>query len=500
MTSHRRATEKARESERGMSRFLATMSHEIRTPLHSVLGATELLRTADTAAAEGYLDVIETAGETLLQTLNNVLDFSKLENETPAVRPQPVELAAALDTFGRVATVGRSPGRVPLRFEIAPGVPERVMIDWAMTRQVLGNLISNALRLDDGRGVTVTISPADPAPGLRFEVRDHGPGIPPEAAAALFRPFDKTGARDTGNGGAGLGLAIAHHLVEAMAGRIGYRNCDPGALLWFEIPVTPCAAPKAEQDAPPAMPAPVTGRQRRCLLVDDDPIGSLVTEKQLERAGLSVDRVTTLAAAHEAAAGARHDVFVVDYALPDGDGASLVRQLKERLDGPRRFIALTANVEALNGPGGDHALFDTVLAKPVDKNTLAAALLGADPAERSAPALPGRRPAPDLSGLSADTIRAMRTAFETAWTQFRTTLRDAEARAAPAELADLAHRLAGSTATLGLHELEQPLRDLERRCRAEGAAADLAGLAARLDRDLDGLHSWARLAELEGRA
>ncbi len=489
VTEHRRATERAQQSERGMSRFLATMSHEIRTPLHSVLGATELLRTADPNAAETYLDLIENAGQTLLQTLNNVLDYSKLANEPPAPRPAQVDLAQAIGSFERIAAVGPNREHAKLLFDKAANLPRHVLIDWAMTQQVLSNLVSNAIRADDGRGVTVSVRQLVKARALRFEVGDHGPGIPPECAEALFRPFEKVRARDTGSGGAGLGLAIAHHLVEAMGGRIGYRNRAEGTLVWFEVPfqVSDNATPE-RVDAARLAPT-IYGAAPHCLLIDDDPIGSTVTTRQLERLGFLVDRVATVAEAGQAVKGAAFDIFVVDYLLPDGDGPSLVRALRSHLPAGPRFVALTANVEALESSDDLRELFDDILAKPVDQKRLFDTLR-----PHASTGFP--EPAPDtgtnLEGLAPETVRAMAQAFQQAWEDFRRILKNGGNGAE--DLAHLAHRLAGSTAILGIHELEAPLRELEKGWPERKNDDEIAPLLATLDRDLTQIRAWASLS------
>ncbi|WP_424974196.1 ATP-binding protein [Dinoroseobacter sp. S124A] len=494
VTEHRRAAERAEQSERGMSRFLATMSHEIRTPLHSVLGATELLRTADTATAQSYLDLIETAGQTLLQTLSNVLDYSKLANDPPEPRVTTLDLAQVLTTYERIATVGQGRETANLSLEIAGDLPRWVRIDWAMVQQVLSNLISNAIRVDDGRGVVMSIQRcSSEAPALRFEVRDHGPGLPLADAEALFKPWEKTNARETGSGGAGLGLAIAHHLVEAMRGRIGYRNGAEGAVIWFEIPFDPGQAPATTPTAPPDEPGSQSPRHQRCLLVDDDPIGSTVTAKQLERLGFAVTSAGSLAEADAACARGGFDVFVVDYTLPDGDGPSLVRRL--RAQGPEgpRFVALTANVEALERGAGLRHLFDEILAKPVDQAALANALKRPPPPVTSPAAAAARA---SLQGLSAETVAAMLAAFEDAWTEFRIRLREARAGRAPADLGLQAHRLAGSTAILGLSDLEAPLRALDQRWSERASPEDLGPMLTTLDRDLTQVPSWNALLAL----
>ncbi|NVK62245.1 MAG: response regulator [Rhodobacteraceae bacterium] len=490
VTALRRDAEEAKQSERGMSRFLATMSHEIRTPLHSVLGAVELLRTADQASSETFLDVIEAAGKALLQTLSNVLNYSKFENDPPVPRPTDTDLFEEIRVYSRMAVIGRNVARTPLDFDIGADVPKSAHLDWGMIQQVLSNLVSNAQKADNGEGVAVSIRRVpDDAGGesLRFEVSDHGPGLPEHAAKALFRPFEDTMARDTGDGGSGLGLAISHHLVEAMAGRIGYQNLEAGALVWFEVPLVQsdlldATGPRSAGQTTRKLP-----HAQSCMLVDDDPIGANVTAHQLERIGLKVTRAASVAAAKHQAAKAEFDVYVVDYLLPDGDGPTLIAYLQERTRRRAKFIALTANVDALVGRSTG---FDEVLAKPAGQVSLSSAIFGSE--SRHFSTHPTRREAPEsLQGLAPGTVKAMIDVFASSWSEFRRQLR---ADNTPRHVLTLsAHRLAGSCAILALSDLEAALRCLEADCNDEGQPLNLAAHLAALDRDLGDLPSWRRL-------
>ncbi|WP_176793601.1 ATP-binding protein [Rhodospira trueperi] len=498
ITAHRRAAEDAQRAERQMSRFLATMSHEIRTPLHAVLGAVDLLRTAEPSTRRTYLDVIEGAGQTLLQTLNAVLDYSKLEDGPPVPRVVPTDIAAALAAFRRVVVPVRAGQATRLSVEIGDDVPACLYLDWAMTRQVLSNLVHNAIRFDDGRGVGVRVSASvgpDGAGAVRFEVSDHGPGLPEEDAKALIQPFDKTSARYTGAGGAGLGLAICNRLVRAMDGRIGAETSDGGTLVWFELPCGTDGADDALSDSlPRAVPVAWTEGQR-CLLVDDDWNCTVITTRNLEHLGFVVDHADSVAAALAAVEAGDYDAMVVDYVLPDGNGSALVRALRERgAVADARIVALTANVEVVNGAREVHALFDAVVAKPADRATLGQALFGADAAAAGLADRAADRSA--LEELSPDSIRAMAQAFRTQWRDFRATLSrlSGDDPPPPGTIADLAHRLAGSSALLGLRDLEEPLRDLEHRCRAGAGAGDMADLIGALDRDPVNSPSWAAIA------
>lgn len=357
---------------------------------------------------------------------------------------------------------------------------------------MLTNLVTNALRHDRGGGVCVRVAPVQDAAGqtiLRFEVTDHGPGLPEAEAEALFRPFHEIRPRNTAGGGAGLGLAISHELVRGMHGRIGFENTGTGARVWFEIPFTVRTAGGTPEipAAPEAVPS-----GRRCLLVDDDPIGSMISAHHLTRIGYLTDHAATMAEARAAAAAASYDALVVDYLLPDGTGPELVRTLQaEQLCASARIVGLTANVEALNASSQLSAAFDVILAKPADGATLAQALLPFARRRARSPA-PAEVRQPGLEGLSAETVAEMAAAFALQWEEFRARIQTLAGPTSRQGLGDLAHRLAGSSAQLGLSELVQPLRELELRCAA--GETDLQDLVRLLDHPVTDCASWASLS------
>lgn len=230
----------------------------------------------------------------------------------------------------------------------------------------------------------------------------------------------------------------------------------------------------------------------RCLLVDDDQVGALVSEHLLARIGFDVDRASSFAEATQAIARNAYDAVVADYLLPDGTGPEIVdASVAAGRSCGTRFVALTANAEAVNASEAVLSRFHAVLAKPTDMATLAGALRSGGRAP--AAGAPRQGCGPDgLAGLSEATIHAMAAAFHAQWVEFRRRLAVPETGEIPEGLADVAHRLAGTTAQLGLTELEAPLRDLEQCCRDE--ADDLASLLASLDRPLETVPSWQRLA------
>lgn len=499
VTAHRAAAEDARRAERAMSTVLAAMSHEIRTPLHGVVGATELLRRAPLARQGLYVDAIESAGRTLLRTLDGVLDYARLEARPPGSAAQEQDLAAVLDDYFRVAAVLGQVRGVPVRWSIGGTLPRRAAFDWPLTQQVLTNLTSNALRHDGGAGIDITVRRCrvGGGTGLRFTVSDHGPGIAPDRVHTLFHPDgshpvttegdgsrtdggrtapDRT-APDRTDGGAGLGLAIARRLVAAMGGRIGCRNRRRGALFWFETPYR-----RGSRRAPPRPAAPVAASAGtapgqvpplHCLLVEDDPVSRLVTGDRLRRLGAAVTEAASAAAALRQARADRFDLFVLDHHLPDTDGAVLAGALRaDDLVAPAaRIVALTANADLAARRGDGPAPFDRVLAKPVTGAALQAALQALLPAAGAAPALEDMPPATRL---------AMATAFTACCGERTDRLLSALRAGHRTTIADQAHRLAGSCAVIGLTDLAAVLRQLEDSSRSAAPGFDTAAWHDRL--------------------
>jgi len=502
VTPHRRATEDAERAQRAMSSFLATMSHEIRTPLHGVLGATELLRDAETDRHGVYVDAIESAGRHLLQTLNKVLDYSRLEARPPTPTPKEWPLKEVFEEYGRFASVWARKSDVPFTLSIAGNLPARAVLDWEMTQQVLTNLVSNAIRHDGGDGVRVHIRRrARPdGPALRIEVCDTGPGIPPEQADTLFEPFGALVPGAASTGGAGLGLAISKRLVEAMGGEIGVRIRTGRTRFWFDFPYR--SAPAGTSEIARAGEAGVMDVRLksglRCLVVDDDPIGMMITADQLRREGIEVTGAGSVAEAVSLAGSGHFDAFVIDYFLGDGDGASLAATLRRtrKADDSARYIALTANADMIYSAGDVGYPFDAALCKPVTGAQLVAAFDGCRPraSDPDSLAAPGRSSA--LTGVSPRIADAMATAFVAQWDDEVAKFLSGLAGGARDEVANLAHRLASSCAVMGITDLADGLRDLERECRNGGKAPDFEIWRMRIDPQLRAAPDRARsLAE-----
>lgn len=506
VTTHRRATEDAERARRAMSTFLATMSHEIRTPLHGVLGASELLRDADNECQGPYVDAIETAGRHLLQTLNKVLDFSRLEARPPKPTPQACNLHAVLREYGHFASVWARPAKVPMTLAVAGNLPRSVVIDWEMTQQVLTNLVSNAIRHDCGGGVTIAVRRRRSVLEqrfLRFEVLDNGPGIPPNDAEMLFEPFGARSPGTASSSGAGLGLAISRRLIEAMGGSIGFRGRRAGgAAFWFDLPYDHLKNQAAKGASPrPETPHAIAPADHlSCLLVDDDQISRMVTADQLRREGIAVTEAANIADALAYARASAFDIFVVDYHLSDGDGATLVSSLRRdcaKTAAPR-FVALTANADVVEKACAGGHPFDALLAKPIAGADLAAAVRAPGPLPSPVPSSAQKLDTPcSLSELSPRVVDAMAEAFIAQWDSEIAKLRSAMEHGDVSRLAEQAHRVASSCAVMGITDLAASLRDLELECRYGQDQPNLPAWQARLDPQLRAAPGQARILAVE---
>jgi len=251
------ALQHAEAASQAKSRFLATMSHELRTPLNAVIGAAQLLRADDGDALQRQhlIDAIQRSGGNLLGLIEDILDLSRIEAGELRLQAQDFDLADCIDAALATAALGAHAKGLHLACRIDPGVPQRRHGDAARLRQLLLNLLGNAVKFTPAGEVLLQVDPGE-APGeLRLRVQDSGGGIAPEALAHIFEPF-RQGDEGTGRrfGGSGLGLAIVQQLVRAMGGRIRVDS-QPGAgacfTLWLPLPAAPAA---------PDRPAPGAGR------------------------------------------------------------------------------------------------------------------------------------------------------------------------------------------------------------------------------------------------
>lgn len=398
-------TRLAEAQNQAKSEFLANMSHEIRTPMNGVIGMTSLLNNTHlTEEQHDYVDSIRVSADSLLEIINEILDFSKIESGKLELEEHPFFIHKIIEETYDILAVRAQQKHLDLLYMIDEDVPQEIIGDMTRVRQIVVNLVGNAIKFTDKGEILTSISVSKRTENryeLEFAVKDTGIGIPADKMHKLFSSFSQVDSSTTRKyGGTGLGLAISSRLVEKMNGRIGVESeVNTGTTFKFTIEVNATAEVKAFK------PAPVQQQLhgKSALIIDDNLTNLRILKGHCEQWGMYADTCESGIQGFKALTERKYDVVVIDLLMPEMNGIEVARELRKQYEIPLVLFSSAGHFPAKETE--DRKLFAAIVDKPIKPDYFKRMLTGVLSLETSQKKFePGKETAAVAAGTVIENI------------------------------------------------------------------------------------------------